>query len=63
MSTETLNEIKHLIKQLNQISAQCEQNVYSTKNQMHFSSSANISDELHFLLMRKQQQQYNNNNP
>lgn len=57
MSTDTLNEIKHLIKQLNQISAQCEQNNYSTKNQMHFSSSASTSDELHFLFMIKQQQQ------
>lgn len=56
MSTNTLNEIKHLIEQLNQISAQCEQNDYSTKNQMQFSSSASISDELPFLLMIKQQQ-------
>lgn len=57
MSTDTPNEIKHLIKQLNQISAQCEQKQLQYKNQMHFSSSASISDELHFLLMIKQQQQ------
>lgn len=56
MSTDTPNEIKHLIKQLNQISAQCEQNNYSTKTKCIF-LSASISDELHFLLMIKQQQQ------
>lgn len=36
MSTDTPNEIKHLIKQLNQISAQCEQNNYSTKTKCIF---------------------------
>lgn len=36
MSTDTQNEIKHLIKQLNQISAQCEQNDYSTKTKCIF---------------------------
>lgn len=55
MSTDTPNEIKHCIKQLNQISAQCEQNNYSTKTKCFFFPLPvpyHISDELHFLLMK-----------